>query len=111
MRVIIIPWIITTVSILLVANFVPGIHVRSLGAAIVAAAILGILNVTVKPILAFFTLPLTVITLGLFLFVLNALVFWLAGSLYSGFRVDSFMPALIASAIVSLISYVLYSVF
>jgi putative membrane protein len=90
---------------------IPGVKVSSLGAAIVAAAILGILNALVRPILVILTLPLTIVTLGLFLFVINALMFQLAGALVPGFHVDSFWSALLGSLIVSTIAYVVHSVF
>jgi putative membrane protein len=106
---ILISWIVATIAILIVANVVPGIRVAGLGSAIIAAAILGLLNALVKPILVILTLPLTILTLGLFLFVLNALMLQLAGAFISGFRVDSFWAALLGSIVVSIISYVLHS--
>lgn len=100
-------WIIGTITILIVAHMVPGVRVAGLSSAIIAAAVLGILNALVRPILVILTLPLTVLTLGLFLFVINALMFLLAGSILRGFRVDSFGAALIASIIVSVVSFIL----
>jgi putative membrane protein len=88
-----------------------GVQVSSVGVAVVAAAILGILNALVRPILIFLTLPLTIVTFGLFLFVINALLFWLAGAIVPGFRVDSFGSALIGSLIVSVISLIVHSIF
>lgn len=108
-RGILISWFVATISILVVAEIVPGIRVAGLGSAIVAAAILGLLNALVKPILIILTLPLTIVTLGLFLFVLNALMFQFAGMFISGFQVDSFWAALLGSIVVSIISYVLHS--
>jgi putative membrane protein len=107
MKGILLSWIIGTITILIVAYLLPGVRVAGLSSAIIAAAILGILNALVKPILVFFTLPLTILTFGLFLVVVNALVFLLAGSLFRGFKVDSFGSALIASIIVSVVSFVL----
>lgn len=103
-------WLVVTVAILLAANFIPGIRVESLGAALIGAAILGILNAVVKPILVILTLPITLLTLGLFLFVINALVFLFAGSLTAGFHVQSFLPALLGSLVVTVVSYVAHSV-
>jgi putative membrane protein len=99
-------WVIITIAILIADHFISGIRVASLEAAIVGAAILAILNALVRPILIFLTLPITVLTLGLFLFVINALMFLLAGSVFHGFRVESFWPALLGSLIVSIVSYV-----
>ncbi len=87
-------WIIITVAILLAAYLIPGIKVESLGAAIIGAAILGLLNSLIKPILIILTFPITILTLGLFIFVINALLFWLAGSMIRGFSVRSFGSAL-----------------
>lgn len=106
---ILISWVVITISILIVAQIVPGIRVAGLGSAIIAAAILGLLNALVKPILIILTLPLTILTLGLFLFILNALMFQLAGAVISGFQVDSFGAALLGSIVVSIIMYVLNS--
>jgi putative membrane protein len=102
----ILSWIIMTVAILVAAYLIPGIIVESIGAAFVAAAILGILNVIIRPVLVFLTLPLTILTLGLFLFIINALVLWLAGSLSPGFRVKSFMPALLGSLVITCVRLV-----
>ena len=107
---ILISWIVTTLAILVVTYLIPGVRVSSLGTAIVAATILGILNALVRPILVVLTLPLTILTLGLFLFVINALMFQLAGALVPGFHVDSFWSALLGSLIVSIVAYIVYSV-
>ncbi|HTY24323.1 MAG TPA: phage holin family protein [Desulfomonilaceae bacterium] len=107
---ILIHWLVITIAILVAAHIIPGIRVDSVGAALIGAAILGVLNVLVKPILVILTLPITLITLGLFLFVINALVFLLAGSLTAGFHVQSFWPALLGSLVVSVVSYIAHSV-
>jgi putative membrane protein len=99
-------WIIITIAILLAAYLIPGISVDSLGSAIVGAAILGLLNVLIKPILIILTFPITLLTLGLFIFVINALLFWLAGSMIRGFSVRSFGPALLGSLVVTVITFV-----
>jgi putative membrane protein len=97
-------WGIVTLGILVAANVIPGVSVRSIKDAFVAAAVLGVLNVLLKPILAFLAFPITIITLGLFLFVLNALMFWLAGYLLENFEVKSFWAALFGSLTVSIVS-------
>lgn len=97
-------WVIITLGILAAASIIPGVSVKSIKDAFVAAAVLGVLNVLLKPILFFLSIPITIITLGLFLFVINALMFWLAGSLLDNFEVKSFWSALFGSLTVSIIS-------
>jgi putative membrane protein len=97
-------WILNAVHLLIVAYTLPGITVSSFGSALIAALVLGLLNAVVKPVLVLLTLPLTVVTLGLFLFVLNALVFWLAGSILRGFQVDGFWWAVIGAIVYSIVS-------
>ena len=99
-------WIIITIAILLAAYLIPGIRVDSLGSAIIGAAILGLLNALIKPILIILTLPITILTLGLFIFVINALLFWLAGSIIRGFSVRSFGSALLGSLVVTVITFI-----
>lgn len=91
-------------ALLLSAYIIPGIEVSSVYIAIVAAVILGLLNLVIRPILFVLTLPLTILTLGLFSFVLNAFIFWFAASFIEGFSVSGFMPALLGSVIVSIAS-------
>lgn len=83
-------WILNAVALLVVAYILPGITVASFGSALIAALVLGLLNTLVKPVLVLLTLPITIVTLGLFLLVLNALVFWFAGSILKGFQVNGF---------------------
>lgn len=97
-------WLLNAVSLLLVAYILPGITVSSFGSALIAALVLGLLNTLVKPVLALLTLPLTIVTLGLFLLVLNALVFWFAGSILKGFQVDGFWWAFLGALVFSIIS-------
>lgn len=103
---ILINWAILTVAILLAAYLIPGIRVRSVGAAAIAAVILGAINLLLKPIVMFLSLPFIAITFGLFIFVINALLFWLAAAIVPGFRVQSFWPALLGALIVSVVTYV-----
>ena len=100
-------WLLTSLTILAVPYLVSGVHVEGFGTALVAAVLLGILNVTVKPVLILFTLPFTLVTLGLFLLVVNALVFQLLGALLPGLHVDSFGSAFLAALVVSLVSWLL----
>jgi putative membrane protein len=96
--------LITALAILIVAKFVPGIQVDGLYPAIISAVILGFLNALVRPILFVLTLPITILSLGLFALVINGLLFLFAASFIEGFSVDGFLPAIIGSFLVSLIS-------
>ena len=96
-------WILSAVALLAVAHLYTGVTVTSFTSALIAAAVLGLLNAVVRPILVLLTLPVTVVTLGLFLFVINALMFWAAASLLSGFNVAGFGAALIGSLIYSVL--------
>jgi putative membrane protein len=97
-------WILNAVALLIVAYLLPGINVASFGSALIAALVLGLLNTLVKPVLILLTLPITVVTLGLFLLVLNALVFWFAGSILKGFEVAGFWWAVLGALVYSVVS-------
>lgn len=101
---IILVWILNAVALLIVAYILPGITVASFGSALIAALVLGLLNTLVKPVLILLTLPITIVTLGLFLLVLNALVFWFAGSVLKGFQVNGFWWALLGAFVYSIVS-------
>jgi len=94
-------WLLSAAALLAVAYLYKGVVVTSFGAALLAAALLGALNLVLRPILILLTLPVTLLTLGLFLFVVNALVFWAAAGLLSGLDVRSFGAALLGSLIYS----------
>lgn len=100
-------WMLLAAALLLVAHLYPGVQVASFGAAMVAALVLGLLNSLVRPLLVVLTLPVTVVTLGLFLFVINALMFWSAARLLDGLQVTGFGAALIGSLIYSLCGMVI----
>lgn len=100
----IVVWILNAVALLAVAYLLPGIVVASFGSAMIAALVLGLLNALVKPVLILLTLPITIVTLGLFLLVLNALVFWFAGSILKGFQVEGFWWAVLGALLYSIIS-------
>ncbi|MGO3743629.1 phage holin family protein [Kerstersia sp.] len=102
-------WILNAVALLIVASLLPGIAIASFWSALLAAVVLGLLNAVIKPILVLLTFPITIVTLGLFLFVINALVFWLAGSLFRGFTVNGFWWALAGALLYSVISSALSS--
>jgi putative membrane protein len=100
-------WLLLAAALLLVAYLYPGVTVASFGTAMIAALVLGLLNTVVRPLLVLLTLPVTLVTLGLFLFIINALMFWAAASLLDGFNVSGFAAALIGSLIYSLCSMVI----
>lgn len=97
-------WILNAVALLIVAYILPGITVASFWSALIAALVLGLLNTLVKPVLVLLTLPVTIVTLGLFLLVINALVFWFAGSVLKGFQVNGFWWALLGALVYSIIA-------
>ncbi|WP_109695790.1 phage holin family protein [Chitinophaga deserti] len=101
---IIIRLLVTALAALLTAYLLPGVKLQDFTTALLLAIVLGLLNLIVKPILVILTLPVTVVTLGLFLLVINALIVLWASSLVKGFKVDSFWWALLFSVVLSLIS-------
>ena len=100
-------WILNAVALLAVAYLLPSIHVASFGAAMIAAVLLGLANTVLRPLLLLLTLPVTLLTHGLFLFVINALMFWAAASVLQGFNVAGFGAALIGSLIYSVCGIVI----
>jgi putative membrane protein len=94
-------WLLLAGALLLVAKLYPGVQVTSYGEALIAAFVIGLLNTLVRPVLVLLTLPVTLITLGLFLFVINALMFYWASAMLDGFDVRSFGAALLGSLIYS----------
>ena len=100
-------WLLTALALVITANLVPGFNIDSFPAALIAAVVLGLVNAVIKPILIALTLPITLVTLGLFLFVVNALTIWLAGSITPGFEVSGFLPALVGSIILTIVASVL----
>ena len=100
-------WIVLTLALLIVSYLYSGVRVASLPAAIIAAAVLGILNALVRPVLQFFALPITVLTLGLFYFVINGLMLYVTASLVEGFVVRGFGAAILGSIFVSVVSLIL----
>lgn len=100
-------WLFSAAALLAVAYLYSGVVVSSFTAALIAAAVLGALNMVIRPVLVVLTLPVTVVTLGLFLFIINALMFWAAASLVTGLNVRSFGAALIGSLIYSALHLVI----
>jgi putative membrane protein len=103
----IVRWLLLSAALLLVAHLYAGVQVASFGSAMWAALVLGLFNTLVRPLLVLLTLPVTLLTLGLFLFVINALMFWWAAGLLSGLHVNDFTAALIGSVIYSLCGMVI----
>lgn len=99
--------VVNALALLAVAYLVPGITVTGFVGALIAAVVLGIVNAVLKPILIILSLPLEIITLGLFTFVINALLFWFVGQLGLGLTVTGFWPALIGSIVLSIVSLIL----
>ena len=97
-------WLLNALALLAVAYLYPGVHVESFFAAAMAALALGLANALIRPILVLLTLPVTIITLGLFLFVINAALFWLVAQVIQGFAVQGFLAALVGSILYSLIT-------
>ena len=104
---IIVRWLLLAAALLLVAHLYSGVSVASFTSALWAALVLGLLNTLVRPLLVLLTLPVTLLTLGLFLFVINALMFWAAAWFIDGFAVAGFAAALIGSVLYSLCGMVI----
>jgi putative membrane protein len=100
-------WLINTLALIAVAYLVPSISVSSFTSALVAALILGLVNAVIRPILVLLTLPVTILTLGLFILVINGLLFWLVGSFVPGFVVHGFWAGFIGSILFSIVSWLL----
>ena len=102
-------WLLSAAALLFVANVYSGVQIPGFGAALVAALVIGLLNMIVRPVLVVLTLPVTLVTLGLFLFVINALVFWAAAAVLEGFQVRGFWAALLGSLIYTVLGIVIDS--
>ena len=102
-------WLLSATALLAVTYLYPGVELQSFASALLAAFVIGLLNVFLRPILVLLTLPVTLVTLGLFLFVINALLFWAAATLLDGFQVRDFGAALLGSLLYSVFSLVIDS--
>ncbi|MBU0546353.1 phage holin family protein [Patescibacteria group bacterium] len=98
-------WLISAVALLIIANYIPGIKIIGVYPALVAALILGLINALIRPLAVVLTLPITIITLGLFTLVINGLMFWFASTIVKGFYVSGFMPAFWGALIMSLVGW------
>jgi putative membrane protein len=107
---ILIGWAINAASLLLLAWLIPAVQVTGFGAALIVALVLGLLNAVIRPVLIVLTLPVNLLTLGLFTFVINGFLFWLAARILEGFSVSSFGWAILGAILYSLISWAVSSV-
>jgi putative membrane protein len=104
-------WLLSAAALLCVAYLYSGVVVSSFGSAMIAAFVIGLFNMVLRPVLVVLTLPVTVVTLGLFLFVINALMFWAAAGVLDGFQVRDFSAALWGSLIYSVLGLLIDSAF
>ena len=104
MTMLLLRWVINAAGLLLVAYLYPGVVVEGFLAALLAALVLGLVNAVIRPILVILTLPATILTLGLFIFVINAFLFWFVAEIVHGFRVTGFGAALLGSILYSIIT-------
>jgi len=100
-------WLLNALALLAVAYLLPSIHVAGFTAAMIAAAVIGLVNMLIKPVLVLLTLPVTILTLGLFIFVINGLLFFFVGHLLQGFEVTSLLAGILGALLYSLISWAL----
>jgi putative membrane protein len=104
-------WVLSALMFLLVANIVPGIHVRSFWIALVLALLWGLIGITLKPILIVLTLPINIVTLGIFTFFINAFLFWLLSNIVKGFEVSGFAAAFLGALTLSVLNWLLHWVY
>lgn len=107
---IVIAIVLNAVALLLTAYIVPGFKVADFTTALLAAIVLGVVNTFIKPILGFITAPLTIVTLGLFAFVLNAVMLFIVSAVVKGLTIDGWLPAILGAIVLSIVSTVLNSV-
>ena len=98
--------VLNAAAIMLASTFIPGIRVAGLGPALAAGLVFGIVNAVVRPILVVLTFPITLLTLGLFILVVNALCFWLTSALVPGFDVAGFWPAFVGALVTSIVGWI-----
>jgi putative membrane protein len=103
-------WLLNALALFGVAQVVPDIHVQNLLIAAIAAAVIGLANMLIKPILVILTLPVTILTLGLFIFVINGVLFWAVGHFLQGFEVKTLLAGIIGAFAYSVISWILSAI-
>ena len=102
-------WLVNAAALFLLPYVFPWVKVDTFGAALIAALVLGLINTLIRPVLVLLTLPVTLLTLGLFIFVINGLLFWWVGSFLDGFHVSGFWSGVFGAIVYSLISWLLSS--
>lgn len=102
-------WVLNAVALIAVAYLLPSIQVTGFVSALIAAAVIGLVNVMIKPVLILLTLPVTILTLGLFIFVINGLLFYVVGEVLQGFQVESLLAGILGAILYSVISWLLTS--
>jgi putative membrane protein len=102
-------WILNAIALLAVAYLLPSINVDGFTSALIAAAVIGLVNMLIKPVLILLTLPVTILTLGLFIFVINGLLFYFVGEILQGFQVQSLLAGILGAVLYSVISWLLTS--
>ncbi len=107
---IILALVLNAVALLVTAYIVPGFHVADFTSAVLAAIVLGVVNTFIKPVLSFITTPLTIVTLGLFAFVVNAVVLFIVAAVVKGLTIDGWVPAILGAVVLSVVSTVLTAV-
>jgi putative membrane protein len=107
---ILIHWLVNATAVYVTAHMLPGIGIKSFGAALIVALVLGLINVLIKPVLVFFSIPFLIVTLGLFMLVINALMLQLASLLVDGFAVQSFWWAMLGSLCISVVAWLMNAV-
>jgi putative membrane protein len=100
-------WILCALALLIVSRIVPGFYVHGLGPALIASLVIGLLNATVGLVLKIITFPLSILTLGIFLLVINGLMILLASSIVRGFRVQGFFPAFLGAVVLALLGVII----
>ncbi|NGZ87584.1 phage holin family protein [Duganella aceris] len=103
-------WLINAIALLAVPYLMHSVDVTSIGAALVAALVLGLVNTLIRPVLLLLTLPVTLVSLGLFIFIINGFMFWLVAQWVDGFHVDSFLSAIGGALLYSVISWALSTI-
>lgn len=98
-------WVLNALALLAISQWLPGVAISGFYAALMTILILGLVNALVRPLLLLLSLPITLLTLGLFIFVVNALMFWLASTIVKGFQVDGFMAAFWGALLYSIVSW------
>lgn len=102
-------WLLSALALMLIAYYLPGIGVANFYTALVAALVLGLINALIRPVILVFTLPVNILTLGLFTLVVNALLFWLVSTIVKGFVVAGFWPAFWGALIMMMVGWVLHT--